>query len=554
MTDNARYTIGLDYGSLSCRGVLVRVSDGFVAAEAALPYPHGIMDRTLPDGTPLKGQFYLQHPGDYELALVSVVPQLLAQSGADPAQVVGIGVDFTASTVIPVDAAYRPLCENPRFSARPHAWGKLWKHHGAAPQAEVLTRICLHQQRPYLDWYGGRISPECLTSKVAQVFMEDREVYESADAFVEAGDYITSLLAGKPIFGASLAAAKALWHKDKGYPDETFFAALDTAFARVQKEKLADHFAQTPAAPGSRVGGLCLPMASKLGLSPGIAVSSPQMDAYTPMLGLGIARPAAMLMVIGTSTGIMLLGDKQRPVEGITACLPDTYYPGLWGYASGQASVGDGFQWFADNCLPEEYCEAARKLGLSPQQYLSRLAQPLVPGETGVIALDWFNGNKSCLGNSRLSGMILGLTLQTRPEHIYRALLEATAFGARAVLETYLSAQVPVDEIFICGGIPQKNPLLMQIYADVLGMPLKVSRCQQAPALGAAIYAAAAAGREAGFIDVFDAVDTMHCRDFITYTPNLYNEAIYESLYREYLTLHDYFGRGANRVMERLHR
>lgn len=554
MIDSARYTIGLDYGSLSCRGVLVRVPDGFVAAEADLPYPHGIMDRVLPDGTPLTGQFFLQHPGDYELALVSIVPKLLAQSGANPAQIVGIGVDFTASTVIPVDAAYRPLCENPRFAGRPHAWCKLWKHHSAAPQAEALTRICREQRRPYLSWYGGRISPECLMAKVAQVFMEDREVYEAADAFVEAGDYITSLLAGKPVFGASLAAAKALWHKERGYPDEAFFSALNPAFARMPQEKLASHFGAEPAAPGSRVGGLCAPMASRLGLCTGICVSAPQMDAYTPMLGLGIARPAAMLMVIGTSTGMMLLGDKQRPVEGITACLPETYYPGLWGYASGQASVGDGFQWFAGNCLPGEYGEAARRLGLSPQQYLSRLAQPLKPGQTGLMALDWFNGNKSCLGNSRLSGMILGLTLQTRPEHIYRALLEATAFGARAVLEAYRGAQVPVDEIFACGGIPGKNPLLMQIYADVLRMPLKVSRCRQAPALGAAIYAAGAAGKEAGFKDVFEAVRAMHCRDFITYTPNAQHEAGYEALYREYMTLHDYFGRGGNRVMERLRR
>lgn len=554
MTDTARYTIGLDYGSLSCRGVLARVSDGFIAAEAAFPYPHGAMTDALPDGTPLDGRFCLQHPKDYEAALVSIVRDLLAQSSVAPAQVIGLGVDFTASTVIPVDAAYRPLCENPRFSGRPHAWCKLWKHHSASAQAEALTRICREQHRPYLDRYGGRISPECLVAKVAQVFAEDREVYDAADAFVEAGDYITSLLAGKPVFGASAAAAKALWHKQDGYPDEAFFAAFDPAFARMPQDKLADRFGAVPAAPGERAGSLCAAMADKLGLCPGIAVSAPQMDAYTPMLALGIARPAAMLMVVGTSTGMMLLSDAQRPVEGVTACLPETYYPGLWGYASGQASVGDGFQWFTDNCLPGEYAQAADKLGLSAQQYLSRLAAPLAPGETGLLALDWFNGNKSCLCNSRLSGMILGLTLQTRPEHIYRALMEATAFGARVVLEAYRSAHVPVDEVFVCGGIPGKNPLLMQIYADVLQMPLKVSLCRQAPALGAAIYAAAAAKEASGFPDVFAAVDAMRCRDFTVYTPEPQREAAYEPLYREYVTLHDYFGRCANRVMERLHR
>ncbi len=295
-------------------------------------------------------------------------------------------------------------------------------------------------------------------------------------------------------------------------------------------------------------------MADKLGLCPGIAVTPAQMDAYTPMLGLGIDRAGSMLMVIGTSTAIMLLGEEYQPVQGVTACLPDTYYPGLWGYASGQASVGDAFRWFTENNVPEPYHREAQRLDLSLQQYLTQLAQPLKPGETGLLALDWFNGNKSCLGNSRLSGMLLGLTLQTRPEEIYRALLEATAFGARRIIDAYREASVPVTEILVCGGIPGKNPLLMQIYADVLGLPLKVSRCTQAPALGAAIYAAAAAGDQAGFTTVFEAVQAMHCRDFITYSPCEAHRRTYDLLYQEYLTLHDYFGQGGNPVMERLRR
>ena len=224
MTD--RYTIGLDYGSLSCRGVLVRVTDGAIAAEASLAYPHGIMDRALPDGTPLDGEWALQHPSDYVAALEAIIPALTQT--VEPAQVIGVGVDFTASTVIPVDAQYRPLSEI--FPDRPHAWCKLWKHHGAAAQAARLTEIARAQRRPYLDWYGGKISPECLTSKVAQVFEEDRGIYDAADAFVEAGDWVTSLLCGEPVFGASMASAKALWSREAGYPDAAFFGAFHPDF------------------------------------------------------------------------------------------------------------------------------------------------------------------------------------------------------------------------------------------------------------------------------------------------------------------------------------
>lgn len=551
-----RYTIGLDYGSLSCRGVLVNVKNGAIAAEASLTYPHGFIDQALPNGTllPPGGQWCLQHPADYELALTTIVPQLMTQSGIRPEQVVGIGVDFTASTVIPVDKAFRPLCYQEAYASRPHAWCKKWKHHGASLQAELLNQACQDQHAPYLAWYGGRINSECLTAKVAQVFMEDRDVYDAADAFVEAGDYITSLLAGQPVISTSIAAAKALWSRETGYPSPEFLSVIDPAFSHMPREKLADHLGVIPVAPGERASCLCPTMAKQLGLLPGIAVTASQMDAYTPMLGVGIDHAGAMLMVIGTSTAIMLLGQEYQPVQGVTACLPNTYYPGLWGYASGQASVGDAFRWFTENHVPESYHREARQLGLSLQQYLTQLAQPLKPGETGLLALDWFNGNKSCLGNSRLSGMILGLNLQTRPEEIYRALLEATAFGARRIIDAYREASVPVEEILVCGGIPGKNPLLMQIYADVLGLPLKVSRCTQAPALGAAIYAAAAAGSEAGFNSVFEAVQAMHCRDFITYTPCEAHRQTYDLLYQEYLTLHDYFGQGGNRVMERLRR
>lgn len=548
-----KYTIGLDYGSLSGRGVLADTSDGSILAEAVMEYPHGIMDSHLPDGTSLKGQWCLQHPQDYMDVLDYVIPQLMERSGIDPGDVVGLGVDFTTSTVIPLDSDFKPLSSHEKYAGRPHAWTKLWKHHGAGEQARQLTSLCREQKLPYLDWYGGSISAECLMSKVLQVFCEDREVFEAADCFMEAADYMTSLLAGKPVFSGSIAAAKAMWSRRNGYPQETFFQGIDDSLKDLPQRKLMGHFPGCKVGyPGESVGGLCPDMARRLGLPEGIAISAPQMDGYAAMPGVGIMETGVMMMIIGTSTGIMVLSEEEKNVEGVMACLPDTFYPGVWGYASGQASVGDGFQWFIDNCVPEHYVREAERQEKNMHQYLTELASVLKPGQTGLVALDWLNGNKSCLGNSQLSGLILGLNLQTKPEHIYRALLEATAFGARKIQEAYEQAGILIREVTACGGIAGKNPLLMQIYADVLGKPIKASLCTQAPALGSAIYAAAAAGKEAGCVDIFDAVEKMGNRQYCMYFPKKENQRLYEALYREYRLLHDYFGRGQNRVMERL--
>jgi len=543
------YTIGLDYGSLSCRGVLANTSTGEIAAEATLEYSHGVLDRALPDGTPLGADWCLQHPQDYLDALRNIVPRLLKDGNAAPTQVVGIGVDFTASTVVPVDENLTPLCFQEAYQARPHAWPKLWKHHAAAAQATRLQEICA-KRGDYLPRYGGVISGECLLAKVLQMFDEDPAVFEAAACFMEAGDYITSVLTGAPVFAIPALAAKAFWSESEGYPAPAFFEEYHPASRDLPVQKLAGHFPQAVVArPGERAGGLCPAMAKELGLLPGTAVTAFQMDSYASVPGTGIDAPGTALLTIGTSTGILLQSAQSNPVEGVTASIAGTVYPEFWCYASGQASVGDGFGWFAQNAVPAEYSDAARQKGISVQQYLTELAAPLAPGETGLLALDWFNGNRSILGNSRLSAMVLGLTLQTKPEHIYRALLEATAFGLRQILEAHTKAGVVIEQLVACGGVAEKNPLLMQIYADVLNRPLQVSTCRQAPALGAAVYAAAAANAHPS---LFAAVRAMGHRERILYTPDAAAHAAYEPLYRDYSRLYDLFGRGENPVMEHL--
>ena len=543
------YVIGLDFGSLSCRGVLVDTLNGAIAAEKEAAYSHGVMTESLPDGTPLSGSWCLQHPDDYLEVMDQIIPKLCSESQVDTDEIIGIAIDFTASTVIPLDEHFEPLCHN--YGSCPHAWPKLWKHHGAQEQAEKLTKLCQLQAPEYLNWYGGAISCESLIAKVLQVFEEDPEIFSATHSFVEAMDYVTSLLCDVPVFAGSTAVAKAMYSAEKGYPNTEFFESFHHKLKHFPKEKLMQRYEDYAVFfPGERAGNLCSQMAERFGLKVGIAVSAPQMDAYAAMPGIGIAKPGTMLMVIGTSTGIMLLSEEKKSVEGVTACLPNTYYPGLWGYGSGQASVGDAFGWFVENCVPEDYKQAACSKNLTVHQYLSALAAELKPGESGLLALDWLGGNRSCLGNPNLSGMVMGLTLQSKPEHIYRALLEATAFGAHIIVEAYREAGVKVEEIWICGGIANKNSLMMQIYSDVLNMPLHISRCTQAPALGSAIHAATAAGEG----NIFEMVERMGDRRCNVVEPDTRHQPIYDQLFKEYKQLHDYFGKGENSVMERLRR
>ena len=544
-----KYTIGLDFGSLSCRGILVDTSDGRICAEAVFVYPHGVMTEHLPDGTPLEGDVAFQHPRDFREAMVAVVRELVG--GCENAEnIVGIAADTTVSTVIALASDFLPLCELEEFASRPQAFAKMWKHHGAAPMAKRVEQICIEQDRPYLDWYGGSISSESLFMKAIEAFERDREVYDRTVCFIELADYVTSLLVGKPIFSRPLMKSKAFYDPKTGYPDADFLCAYHADLVNLP-EKLTNAFKDaTIAAPGENAGTLCSKMAKELGLTDGIAVSAGTADSYSPLLGIGIKSSGQMIMTVGTSTGIMIMSDAEQTVRGVTASLPEIYgIKNKHCYASGQTSTGDALGWFAENCIPSRYEREAEAKELSIQALLTEKAALLPAGAGGVMALDWLGGNKSCLANPNLTGLFIGLTLSTKPEQMYRALIEATAFGARAIVENYEKSGVPVREIRAAGGIVGKNKLLMQIYADVIGLPIKAGRCPQIPALGAAINAAVAAG---AYPDIESAVDAMSVKDFDIYVPNPEDHEKYDQLYAEYMALHDYFGRGANKIMERL--
>lgn len=530
--------------------MLVNVSTGEELAVAVKKYPHGVMDRELPDGTPLEDDWALQHPDDYLEVLRTIIPEVIRQAGIDPDLVIGIGIDYTSCTMLPVLRDGTPLCLLPEYANRPHAWVKLWKHHAAQDEANRLNAIARERKEPFLARYGGKISSEWLIPKIMQILDEDPEIYARADRFVEVGDWVVWQLTGQETRNACAAGYKAIyWDKRVGYPSPDFFRSLDPRLENLVSEKLSDKVLPQ----GARAGGLTPSMAKELGLRPGIAVAVANVDAHVSVPACGVTTPGKMVMVMGTSICHMVLGTELREVPGMCGVVEDGILPGYFGYEAGQSAVGDIFAWYVKQGVPSYVTEAAEAAGMDVHRYLEEKAAQLRPGESGLLALDWWNGNRSILVDADLSGLILGMTLRTEPHEIYRALIEATAFGTRMIIDNFVNHGIPIDELYACGGLPERNKLLMQIFADVTGRPIYVSASPQTPALGSAMLAAVAAGSAAGGYDsIEEAAARMARLKSEVFRPIPENVVVYDRLLQEYRILHDYFGRGVNDVMKRL--
>ena len=544
-----KYAIGVDYGTLSGRALLIETKTGAELASAVYEYPHGVMDRSLPDGTPLGQDWALQHPQDYLDVLKYTVPAVLKEAGVSPEDVIGIGIDFTACTVLPTLADGTPLCFLPEYQNRPHAYVKLWKHHAAQDKANQLNAIAAGREEHWLQNYGGKISSEWAIPKIWQILDEDPALYAAMDRFIEAADWVVWQLCGKETRNSCTAGYKEIWNKRTGFPSDAFFAALDPRLEHVVDEKLSRDI--TPL--GQRAGFLTEKAAALAGLKAGTAVAVGNVDAHVCVPAVGIDGPGKLLAIMGTSTCHILMGTTEEQVPGMCGVVEDGVMPGYFGYEAGQSCVGDHFAWFIDNCLPQAYFREAKEQGKNIHAYLREKAAGMRPGESGLVALDWWNGNRSVLVDADLTGLILGMTLRTKPEEIYRALIEATAYGTRMIVENYRQNGVPVEEFVASGGISQKDPMMMQIYADVLNMPIRIAASSQGPALGSAMVGAVGAGAEAGgYDDIFEAARAIGKVQEKVYTPIPENAAIYDRLFREYRELHDYFGRGGNDVMKRL--
>jgi L-ribulokinase len=538
-----RYTVGVDFGTLSGRALVVRVDDGLELASAEHAYEHGVLTEALPvDGIRLPHQWALQVPSDYVDVLRTAVPQAVAKAGIDPADVIGIGTDFTACTMVPVRTDGTPLCELEQFAGRPHAYAKLWRHHSPQPQADRINAVAAQRGESWLPRYGGLISSEWEFAKALEILQEDPKVYQAIDRWVEAADWIVWQLSGSYVRNACTAGYKGI-RQDGQYPSREFLAAVHPDFADFVSEKLDHPLGQL----GDRAGSLTAQAAAWTGLPEGIAVAVGNVDAHVTVAAADALESGQLVAIMGTSTCHVMNSDVLREVPGMCGVVDGGILGGSWGYEAGQSGVGDIFAWFVDNSVPESYHVEARSRGVSLHEYLTELAGNQQVGEHGLLALDWHSGNRSVLVDHELSGVMVGQTLETTCVDQYRALLEATAFGTRMIVETFVNSGVPVNELVVAGGL-LKNHLLMQIYADAVGLPLSTVPSTQAPALGAAIHAATAAG---AFSDVRAAAKQMGRRTRNAYQPIPENVAAYDRLYREYVELYDWFGRG-NNMMRRL--
>lgn len=546
------YTVGVDFGTESGRAALVEVATGIELATAVYEYQNGVVDRQLPapdDDVHLEPDWALQDPEDYIRTVQATVPSVIERAGVDPSDVVGIGIDFTACTMLPTTATGTPLCALPDYRRRPHAWVKLWKHHAAQPQADRINAVARARGAAWLPRYGGKISSEWFFSKALQILEEAPDIYHGADRLIEAADWVVWRLTGVETRNSCTAGYKAIWTKGAGFPPADYFAELHPDFADVVDEKMSRHIVPI----GRRAGTLTAEAAGWTGLRTGTAVAVANVDAHVSVPAATVTGPGRMVAVMGTSTCHLVLGTQSAIVEGMCGVVEDGVIPGLFGFEAGQSGVGDIFAWFVDNAVPSEYQAAAAAEGVDVHTVLVREAAALRPGESGLLALDWWNGNRSVLVDVDLTGLLVGATLMTRAPEVYRALIEATAFGTRVIVDAFEGAGVWVDEIVACGGLPARNPLLMQIYADVTGRELKVALASQTPCLGSAMFGAVAAtADEGGYDTIVDAADKMARLRDESFRPNPVHRAVYDQLYQEYRALHDYFGRGQSDVMKRL--
>ncbi|HZC72242.1 MAG TPA: ribulokinase [Jatrophihabitans sp.] len=546
------YCVGVDFGTESGRATLVDVRTGEEVATAVYEYENGVIDEHLPspdDDVRLGSDWALQDPQDYIRTFQVAVRSVLTRSGVDPADVIGIGTDFTACTMLPTTADGTPLCALPEFRRRPHAWVKLWKHHAAQPQADRINAVARERAEPWLARYGGKISSEWFYAKSLQILDEAPDLYAAADRLVEAADWVIWQLTGVETRNNCTAGYKAIWSKQDGFPSDAYFAALDPRFEHVVDEKMSRAISRI----GDRAGVLTPQAAEWTGLRPGTVVAVGNVDAHVSVPAATVVAPGTMVAIMGTSICHMVLGHEQTSVEGMCGVVEEGIVPGLFGYEAGQSGVGDIYAWFVEHAVPPEYYERARSSGTDVHRVLEADAAQLRPGESGLLALDWWNGNRSVLVDVDLTGVLVGATLATKAPEVYRALIEATAFGTRVIVDAFEANGVAVDEIVAAGGLPERNQLLMQIYADVTNRVFRVPASSQTPALGSAMFAAVAAGSERGGYDtIVDAASRMARLGETTYRPNPEHRAVYDELYDEYRTLHDYFGRGANDVMKRL--
>ncbi len=533
------YSIGIDFGTGSGRAFLINTENGEIEEQYIRNYTHGTIEGEL-GGEKLPQNFALQNANDYMEIIEIGIPTIIEKANISVSEIVGIGIDFTSSTVIFVDEQMEPIHNKSGFQDNPHAYVKLWKHHGAQDEADLLFKTALEGKNRWLGYYGFNVSSEWMIPKIMEVNNKAPEVMAVTANIMEAGDWIVNRLTGQNVRSNCGLGFKSFWEAETGFHYD-LFDKVDSDLSDIVRTKVDAPVVSI----GDSVGTLCKEMAEKLGLSPDTQVSPFIIDAHASLLGIGSEKDKEMTMVMGTSTCHLMLNKEQHKVPGISGSVKGAIIPDLYAYEAGQTAVGDLFEYVAKQA-PYDYVKAAESRGISIFDLLNEKAAQLYPGESGLIALDWHNGNRSVLSDSNLKGSLFGMTLQTRHEEIYRAYLEATAFGAKMIMQQYQGWQMEVDHVFACGGIPKKNGLLMEIYANILNKKITVIDSEYAPAIGAAILGAICGGAHSDFNSAIEAM-----KEPVLYQvePDPQQARIYKKLFSAYKELHDLHGYKKARIM-----
>jgi L-ribulokinase len=544
-----KFVLGIDYGTLSGRALLVDVANGKEVASEVYEYANAVIENTIPgEKTRLEPDTALQDPNDYLEVLKRTVPKVLAKAKVKASQVIGVTTDFTASSPLPCYADGTPLCFDSRWRRNPHSWVKLWKHHAAQPEADFINEVGRKRNERFITTYGGKYSSEWFFSKLLQVVNDSPEIYDACERWIESADWIIWQLTGRECRCWCTAGYKAMWVYPYGsgwaYPSQEFFAALNPKLHNVYNKLSMDLYPL-----GSCAGKITKAAARMTGLQEGTPVAVGNVDAHAAVPACTVTTPGKMVMIMGTSICNMLLGNDYRTVEGMCGTVYNGIIDGYWGYEAGQSAVGDIYAWFVDNAVPHEWQQRAEKEKMDIHQLLSHEAAKLKVGQSGLLALDWWNGNRSILVDATVSGCMFGLNLSTTAPEIYRALIEATAFGQRKIMDAFESKGLAIQELYACGGLATKNDILMQIFADILGRPIYVAASEQTCALGSAIHAAVVAGY---YPDVKTAASKMARVREHRFEPNEANHRAYGALYDEYQRLHDLLGRHHLPTMKQL--
>ena len=534
-----KYSIGLDYGTNSCRALIVDLSDGNEIASALFDYLSGESGVLIDHKDPNLAR---QNPQDYLDGIASTVTEAISKArekkpSFDPETVVGIGVDTTGSSPIPVNEEGVPLSFLPEFTDNLNAMCWLWKDHTSFIEADQITELAGKIRPQYLDKIGGKYSSEWYWSKVLHCKNIDPQLFDASSSFVELCDYIPAVLTGQTnpneIKRSICAAGHKAMYNDEwgGLPDAEFLSELDPALC-----KLRNNYSSVAVSSEQSAGGLCEEWAQRLGLEPGIAVAVGAFDAHMGAVGAGV-KEGTLVKILGTSTcDIMVQNNNKdlKDIPGVCGIVDGSVMVDHYGIEAGQSAVGDIFLWFVNNLTPEKYGKTVDQKFVG----LEKHAETLKPGESGLLALDWNNGNRTILVDVRLSGLLVGQTLHTTPHEIFRAFIESTAFGALTIINRIEEYGVKVEEVINCGGLAVKSPLLMQIYADVTGRPMKISRSDQTPALGAAIFGAIASGA----FDNVSSAQAVMTGIKKTYEPDSESHSVYQQIYSLYSQTHDAFG------------